>query len=285
MNKTLFVLGAPRSGTTLLVNFLATNQSKICGTAWESQFYMAFRRKPFTLDSFLKNRYFAHLLTAEEITDIFSRSKSHTDFFRNAIRLKLEQSGKQIFIEKSPTHTHYYKSIIKDFDNPEFIIINRNPYDCIQSIATTKWMTLPSDVFPKSIRSNKSIRYFFSAYIFYDYTRVANKISKHPLCILTLNYEDIILEKINVKELLDKALGIELDPLYVPRPYSNAVKHKENKLDRSRIGDYKNVMPKNVQRYIRAIYFPENFTDHLIRIPMIALFEFGHLFSRIFRKR
>lgn len=98
MIRTLFVLGAPRSGTTLMVNFLVMNQPKIFGTVWESQFYTRVYRKPFQLSTYLEAKYFTHLLKEEEIKDIFSKSSSHTEFFRNAIKLKLIQNNTEIFV-------------------------------------------------------------------------------------------------------------------------------------------------------------------------------------------
>lgn len=273
MNKTLFVLGAPRSGTTLLVNFLAEHQSKIFGTAYESQFYTRVKRQPYALDNYINDEYFAHVFTVEELTKLFSTSSSHQELFRNAIKLKLAESNKNVFVEKSPMHTLFYKEILNDFDNPEFIIINRNPFSNIQSIAFTKWISLPSDALPGKLKSNKGIRYFFSTFILYKYQKVVKELSQHSKCILVLSYEDIVLEKINVKQELENVLGFELDPLYVPRPYSDAVSHTNRVLDKSRIDDYKNVMPKIVQRYIKALFAPENFSDQLIRIPIVLIYE------------
>ena len=284
MNRTLFVLGAPRSGTTLLVNFLVMNQPKIFGTVWESQFYTRANRKPFVLDTLIKNPYFAHLLKPEEIKELFSVSSSHVEFFRNAIKLKLKQSNKDVFVEKSPMHTLFFQEILRDFDNPEFILINRNPFSNIQSIAFTKWIPLP-DLLPESLKSKKSIRYLVSSYLFYKYKKAGSKLSKHPKCILTLSYEDIILENGNVKKDMESALGFEMSELYVPRPYSDAVTHKNRVLDKTRVDDYKNVMPQKVQRYIKALFLPENFADQLIRIPIICLFETVLFTTRLFGRK
>ncbi len=284
MIRTLFVLGAPRSGTTLMVNFLVMNQPKIFGTVWESQFYTRVYRKPFQLSTYLEAKYFTHLLKEEEIKDIFSKSSSHTEFFRNAIKLKLIQNNTEIFVEKSPMHTLFYREILRDFDNPEFILINRNPFSNIQSIAFTKWIPMPGFL-PARLNSSKTIRYLISTYLYYKYWKVCKKVSVHPKCKLTINYEDIILEKVNVKQELENALGFTLNDLHVPRPYSDAVSHKNKVLDKTRVDDYKNVMPRRVQRYIKAIFKPENIADQIIRFPFIILFELWILLTMLIRKK
>lgn len=284
MNKTLFVLGAPRSGTTLLINFLVMNQPKIFGTVWESQFYTTIYRRPFQLMTYIKDQYFTHLFNPEEIKELFSKSSSHPEFFRNAIKLKLQQSNKNVFVEKSPMHTLFHKEILRDFENAEFILINRNPFSNIQSIAFTKWIPMPK-MLPVRLKTSKTIRYFFATYLFYKYWKVSKKVSKHPKCKLTISYEDIILENVNVKQELENALGFNLNELYVPRPYSDAVSHKNRVLDKSRVDDYKNVMPQYVQRYIKAIFMPENFGNKIIRIPFLIIFEFLLFATRLIRKK
>ena len=285
VEKTLFVLGAPRSGTTLLINFLVMNQPKITGSVFESQFYTNANRKPYILSTFTEDHYFSKLLAPEVINEIFSTSTDHINFFRNAILYKLNQSKTEIFIEKSPMHTLFFKRILKDFENVEFILINRNPFSNIQSIAFTKWIPLQSDILPGNLKSKKSIRYFLSTYLYYKYWMISKRVAKHPKCKLVLSYEDIILEKVNVKEELEQALGITLNELYVARPYSDAVTHKNRILDKTRIDDYKNVMPLYVQRYVKAIFQPDNLLDQIIRLPIILLYEFFRFVTYLIEKK
>ena len=284
MNKTLFVLGAPRSGTTLLVNFLVMNQPKICGSSWESQYYTTVYRKPYVLNTFIEDPYFKHLLNQEEISKIFLKAATHAEFFRNAIKFKLKQNNSEIFVEKSPMHTLFYKEILQDFDNPEFILINRNPFSNIQSIAFTKWIPMP-DFLPLRFQSSKTIRYFIATYIYHKYWKVSKVVSKHPKCKLTLNYEDIILENINIKQELENAIECTLNELFVSRPYSDAVTHKNRVLDKTRVDDYKNVMPLSVQRYIKAIFNPEDFFDLIIRLPIIIVFEIWHFLRKLMLRK
>ena len=155
MKKTIFILGAPRSGTTLLINMLVINQSHIYGSANESQFYTTTLRQPYSLETYSNATYFKSLLNEEELKKIYQQSKDHLSFFRNTISYCLEREGKFIFAEKSPMHTLFYKELYRDFENVEFILIKRNLCANVQSIAFTKWIPLNIDGLPSFISNNK----------------------------------------------------------------------------------------------------------------------------------
>lgn len=286
MNRTIFVLGAPRSGTTLLVNMLVINQSKIYGSTNESQFYTTTFRKPFTIDTYSTNGYFNTLLNKDEIATIYEKSENHLSFFKNAISYLLGRENKEVFVEKSPMHTLYYEELYHNFENVEFMIINRNACANVQSIAFTKWIPLSSDIFPSFIRNNKVVRYFFATLHYYSYVKVCKEVEKHPACKLSLNYEDIILEKINMAELLENALGFSPDELYVSRPFSDAVTHKNYGLDKSRVEDYKLKMPLYIQGFINLLFYPKNLFQKIFgRIIKVLIFEPPLLIKKIIGKK
>jgi hypothetical protein len=263
MNKTIFVLGAPRSGTTLLINMLVKNQSKIYGYFGESQFYTTTLHRPFTAETFINDRYFKSIINEQEARAIYSRSKDHIDFFRNTIDHCLAREGKEIFAEKSPMHTLFYKEILRDFRNVEFMIIKRNYCANVQSIAFTRWIPLTSDVLPAFLKENKTIRYFFATMHFYHYYKICREVERHPACKLSLQYEDIILEKINMRDELKKALGFEPDEIFVSRPFSDAVTHQNYALDKSRVEDYKTKMSPAVQNFINSVFQPKGLMQHI----------------------
>ena len=178
MKRTIFGLGAPRSGTTLLINMLVMNQSRIFGSTEESQFYTTTLKAPYKLETFLTSSFFNKLLNEKESKVVFERSVNHIDFFRNTISYCLDREKKLIFVEKSPMHTLFYKRLKNDFENVSFMVIKRNICANIQSIAFTKWIPLSSDFLPGYLKNNKSIRYFFATLHMYKYWRFTKAIEK-----------------------------------------------------------------------------------------------------------
>ena len=94
-------------------------------------------------------------------------------------------------------HTLFYKELYRDFENVEFILIKRNLCANVQSIAFTKWIPLNIDGLPSFISNNKGVRYFFATMLLYKYWKTQQELEKHPACKLSIQYEDIILEKVN----------------------------------------------------------------------------------------
>jgi hypothetical protein len=270
--KTVFVLGAPRSGTSMILYMLINDQPDFFGSKHESKFYTIALKKPFVESTFLNDDYFNELLGEEVIKSIFSTSKDHFEFFNKAMNYCREKSGSPIFVEKSPMHTVYYKDIPKRFPDVGLVLINRHPAANIQSIAFTKWINLMSDKFPLGISKNIYVRYLFASLLFHEYWRDSKKIEKDPRTIITICYEDVILEKNDLRAQMSKAFGIEFNPLYVSRPFSNAVSHTKEGFDKDRVNGYKQSMPKSVQYFIKAVFTPKNSIDFIVRIPFLLFF-------------
>lgn len=271
MNKTIFILGAPRSGTSLLLYMLVRNQPHVSGSDLESKFYAIANKLPYQPETFLNDVYFKSILSGNEINNIYKKSTNAIGFFRNVIKYKTDQVGANCFVEKSPIHTLYYKQIVNDFDNVSFILIYRNPAANIHSIATTKWIDLPCDKFPFQLKKNKSIRYFFSIMHYYKYWFICKEVEKKKETVLVLNYENIILEKAEIKEQLEFATGVKLSPLFIARPFSSEVTHKNTGFDKSRVDDYKQKMSIGTQKIIQLIFEPLSAKDYIVRFFILNL--------------
>ena len=269
MTKTIFIVGAPRSGTSLLLYMLVRNQPEVSGSNFESKFYAIANKRTFEKHTFLNDEYFGSLLSEAEINSLFDKSFNARDFFKNVIQYKTAKESSSCFVEKSPIHALFYKKILADFDNVSFILIYRNAAANIHSIATTKWIDLFCDKFPDRLRNNKSIRYFFAITHYYKYWATCKEIEKLKETVLTLQYEDIVLEKSAIKESLENVIGKELSPLFIARPFSSEVVHKNSGFDKSRVDDYQQKMPLRIQKIIKMIFNPSNAKEYIIRFCFI----------------
>ena len=136
--KLVFLIGAPRSGTTWLQ--LLLSQSAHIATAHETHLFNAYLRSCFdTWDDFgRKQQEFGlhHLLTEEEygaalrmpIEMIFGK------FLR-------EKPAATVILEKTPSHALYWQDILRIFPNAHFLHIVRDPRSVVASLraASTDW--------------------------------------------------------------------------------------------------------------------------------------------------
>ncbi|MCB9233623.1 MAG: sulfotransferase [Bacteroidia bacterium] len=254
---TIFIVGAPRSGTTLVLNMLVKDQPEIGGSRKESQFYSSFNRQSYQLQPYLDSPYFQFLFSAEEIREIFAAAQNPLDFFRLAMQKYRQKAGIKVFVEKSPIHTLYFREICRDFPKARFIFIHRDPCANIQSLAFTQWIPLLADRLPGRLKQHKFLRYFSAMLSYEQFRQASREIVQSEECLLEISYEQLVLEEVDLRSELLSKTGLNLAPMYISRPFSDAVEHREYKLDRSRIEGYKRQMPLKVQNLIRLTFEPQ----------------------------
>jgi len=286
MDEFVFVLGAPRSGTTMVLYMLVRNQPNWTGSVIESQYFTLARRKPFALATYLSDKYFTDILPASVIEEVFSRSSSHDEMFVSLMRAKLKLSGCTFMAEKSPVHTLYYKELLELFPGATFIVINRKAAANIHSISFTKWINLLVDKFPAFLSGNKFIRYLNATFLYYEYAKATDELTRHPATKIIVQYEALVRDEVDMKAMLEQAYGTTMAPLYVSRPFSDAVQHREYKKDISRIDDYKKAMPASVEWLIEALFQPRSFAQRSVgMLEKLFIFEPLYLLKRILGKK
>jgi len=139
MDRIIFILGAPRSGTTLFLGMLVNKQTHIGGVFRESQFYTDIFTKVYSLKMYLENEFYLNLLDKNDVEQLFRQSSNHIEFFKKSIEFYLHKNNKNYFVEKSPVHTLYFENILRDFDNPRIILIMRNPAAVIYRFYSTHY--------------------------------------------------------------------------------------------------------------------------------------------------
>lgn len=132
----IFVLGPPRSGTTLIKNVVRSH-SEVCGVDDETHFfirknYVEFR-SPGVPDSKMKR--------------VIEESSSIPDLFDGFAKARKRETGKPIFLEKTTIHALRTKYILEHFPKSKLVFVVRDPRDCFRSAKNNPnvWEGLPSD--------------------------------------------------------------------------------------------------------------------------------------------
>ncbi|MEZ2302362.1 MAG: sulfotransferase [Microcoleus sp.] len=134
--KRIFLVGAPRSGTTLLQSLLAAHPEIISFP--ESKFfqyllYHKFVKKfPARLSAFFKDE-----INRPEFLDNFDNSQStelKVSWFVGVLDSLAVEKQKSIWLEKTPEHLYFIKDIERFLPDAKFIYIWRNPMDTIASL-------------------------------------------------------------------------------------------------------------------------------------------------------
>jgi len=140
----LFVVGCPRSGTTLLQSLLSAHP--LIFSFPESHFFpkvlskrkvkrvfgIASEEAGKSIVAFLKILERQNLLDSIPVTA--SRAKSYADSFVNILDMVTLENGKKLWLEKTPQHLHYVKPIEKYIRNTKFIHVVRNGEDVVASL-------------------------------------------------------------------------------------------------------------------------------------------------------
>lgn len=166
--KVVFVIGAPRSGTTLLQNIIASH---------DELFSIEGETGIFSYQNlFAKNRkHFG--LSDEEIEKIMSESKDIVDFFQKGINVISKQNGNKIFIEKTPQHILYLEFLLKHFPNAKFVHIVRDGRDAFCSARKHS-----------GIQQNTSLKRYVN---YWKKCVSCPMLTKNTSALYTVKYEDL----------------------------------------------------------------------------------------------
>lgn len=159
--RLLFLLGAPRSGTTWLQALVASHPNVSTGP--ETHFFEAInplfeffnktRPRPDGLKEYLSEEEFL-----EEIKELF---------FRITSKVVPPEQLPFIFLEKTPQHVFYYDVILKCFPDAYFIHLVRDPRDVVASVlrAARTWgkgwfpdsVTIAAELWKRSVLEAQKI--------------------------------------------------------------------------------------------------------------------------------
>jgi hypothetical protein len=165
----IFVVGTPRSGTTLLQRILDTHSEL---------FSLHSETAIFSFQNYF-DPYKLHFdLSQNESNTLLRKSRDNIDFFSNGVKLLMHKNDNKIFVEKTPQHVIYLGLLLKHFPKAKFIHIVRDGRDCYCSALNHPWIPQANSI----IRFAKYYRKCLNA-------GIKNSVSER---VYTIKYEKLV---------------------------------------------------------------------------------------------
>lgn len=246
-----FVLGAPRSGTTMFA-VLLDRHSEI-SIPPETQFYTEFL--PLVKDESLsssREEKITHALNFKRIADLqlnkselleqFDKHENtYPELLRSILEVYAQKKAKKRFGEKSPKHLEHVPLILKNFPNAKIICIVRDGRDVVRSLLKVPWAEPGNkrrfEIFCMEWQDLAILG------LQYEKTLSANK-------FLLIKYEDLMLSPESTMQTVCDFIGVQYEPTMlqptnkteegVVPEWESQWKEKANKgLDPSRVKSWK----------------------------------------------
>ena len=128
--KVLFIVGAPRSGTTLLHTLISAHE--FCYT-------VPCETGLFTWQNLYDRPRLE--LSLEETHQRLNDSKDIVEFLQEFARGLTDHAGDKFFVEKTPQHVNHIAKLKRHFPNAKFVHIHRDARDCYLSTFSVDNMT------------------------------------------------------------------------------------------------------------------------------------------------
>ena len=210
--KPLFIIGYPRSGTTLLLYILrSTGEYPIYDfdeTHFFSHFYFRYGKlnKAAQQDRFLSDltssTWFksSGLSKKEFFSSLSKEVLSYQSVLSTFMELIAVKQGKERWLEKTPWHLLYINEIARFFPEAKFIFLTRDPRSVVQSVTTAGWISTKRG---GGLRVAASWRW--------HNLHACRELQKYKNRYITLKYEDIILNTTSIFRKLSEFLCINFD--------------------------------------------------------------------------
>lgn len=235
----IFVVGAPRSGTTLVRGIIA-GHSAITTSDKETFFFCRRRTSLF------------RLAEVPDVEHIVRNSKSKTEAFDNIAKFFKERDKVDIFLEKTPEHALFVDKLISWYPNSHIVFVVRDGRDAYSS-------SFRNTGFHK--RSGK-----FYAELWRDVARVFIRNKDAPQ-IIPIYYEQFVNEPLATTERLMASLGLEFEGIQLdPKTISNTsfAKRKGHEklnedIDARSVGIYRNRLTSAQIKHFENVALEELF--------------------------
>ena len=199
LNFPVFIIGMPRSGTTLVSNLINASEEIYIPeethffqlkSQWNKKSFDTFKNDFLDLD---KNTYLKGLDITNKDKNIINKSSSYKEIFESICKLKAKKKGIDRWGEKTPIHFEYIDEINEYFPRAKFVNIIRDPRDVINSILASGW-------------GNDQIYRRLSMY-----KQNIKKYNVEQKNILNIKYEELVKNPENTVKSIYKFLGLHFN--------------------------------------------------------------------------
>jgi sulfotransferase family protein len=259
--RPVFIVGAPRSGTTMLAALLGAHSWFACGP--ETHFFN--KIKPNQFDSATSDREWPRKATElimsltlahQRVADLYEFSAHELNTFlasrprtiASMVEALTEQyaarNGKRRWAEKTPNHLLHLRQLRSAFPEAQVIRIIRDPRD---SAASMRGLPEGSD----SILAN--------AFAWHEWHRQSRDFFDIDQNHITVHYEDLVLQPETTLKELCRFLSVPFELTMLETSISGAAvssKHEPwktraaQRLDASRVQAWKRTLPSNTRRAV-----------------------------------
>ncbi len=254
-NELFFILGCPRSGTTLLHVMLGRHPDIV--VAPETKLFYYYNRLPNWLARRNVQRVEQDLGIDLECAQS-GRLPATADLLQqvaNAYRTKVDKPNARLFGEKTPEHSSRVQEIVRQLPNARFIVIHRDGRDVASSLARMPWikcdllsgMTLWKRYVHRLRKWRHDPRFIFVAYE--DLVFEAEDTCRRILSHLNLDYDAAVADGSgdSCNAIPERELGWK--ELAASRPCSSRAYQWRENLDRATIERLESLAHRELEEY------------------------------------
>ncbi|PQJ35059.1 hypothetical protein BSZ35_11055 [Salinibacter sp. 10B] len=220
--KHIFVVGAPRSGTTLL-QVLLGNHSACC--TWEAE------TAAFTWQNVFISQRGIFGLEPSRVEKLFEENADLVAFFDAAAHAFRSERGGQILVEKTPQHILQTAFLVEHFPRSTVIHIHRDGRDCYRSARSAS--------IPHGESVDEFARYWAKC--------IRARLSVNTEQVVDIAYEDLVSAPEKELVLLMQAVGLPFEEEQLsmtrraedPRAHHDKFDRLNRSIDASSVGQWK----------------------------------------------
>lgn len=254
----IFLVGAPRSGTTILQSLLAAHP-RITSFPETKFFHYLWADR---LKSKLPDRLYEFFYDEIGRPDLYNRSEifrrgsttNQIEWFIRVLDQLAKEESNNIWLEKTPEHVYFVQDILHYLPDAKFIHIVRNPLDVVASMRKATLDPLHNAVWGGEWTIQFCVERWKSSVLVNNFFR---NDSKH----LLVRYEDLLRDKVQILSQCCYFIDVAYDPEMLRNYRAQAIalglghpwhKNIERDIEPAIVAKYKDFFNESEVKYILA---------------------------------